>query len=297
MADVSSVELSAAQSSRLAATVLSHGWYQLAPFEWDERSGTLRRQEQLGNAVVDITVSQPSDGRVRLEVESPEPLGPDRHQELVERVRWMLGLDEDLGEFYDVCRADPRLAHVVQEYRGRLLRGSSVFEDAVKLICTTNTTWPQTRGMVDRLVSTLGTPSAVSHRNAFPSAVSIAEAGREVLRDQVRLGYRAPYIAELAERVTAGELDLESLPRATEPSEEIRRRLLQIKGVGPYAAASLLCLIGRYDYIGVDSWARKLVSTEFYAGASVTDRQVEETFAPYGRWRALAFWFYAWRET
>ena len=86
----------------------------------------------------------------------------------------------------------------------------------------------------------------------------------------MRVGYRAPSIHELAVRVASGELDLESLKTSDLPTLELRKELLKIKGVGPYAAANLLLILGRGDFIPVDSWALKLVSHEWYDGEPVT---------------------------
>ena len=76
--------------------------------------------------------------------------------------------------------------------------------------------------------------------------------------------------------------------------DELRKQLLSIKGVGPYAAATLLMLLGRYDFLPVDSWSFKLVSTEFHGGNPVGKAEVEAAFEQWGEWKALAYWFWDW---
>jgi 3-methyladenine DNA glycosylase/8-oxoguanine DNA glycosylase len=281
----------------LAATVRSHGWWQLPPFAWDEEHGILRRTEHLGEAVVELELRQAAADAIELGAESERPLSAAEWNELARRSRWMLAVDQDLGEFYELCRSEPRLAHVPAEGRGRFLRSSSLFEDTVKTICTTNTTWAQTKGMVRRLVERLGPSSALSEHHAFPTPLTIAGAGEGVLRDEVRLGYRAPYVHELSQQIAAGDLDLEALRTSDLPTAELRKQLLRIKGIGSYAAASLLMLVGRYDYIGVDSWAKKLVSKQFYDGQPVGEKEIQAAFEGFGKWRALAYWFYRYDET
>jgi 3-methyladenine DNA glycosylase/8-oxoguanine DNA glycosylase len=281
---------------RLALLAHSHGWSQLLPMLWDEEQGLLLRTEQLGTAAVELEFRQADDQAVELTVDSEAPLLRAECDAVVARARWMLAVDEDLAEFYRLCEMDPYLAHVPSEARGRLLRSPSVFEEAVKTICTTNTTWAQTKGMVRRLVEKLGQPSPVSVRSAFPGPEAIAAAGERVLKEEVRLGYRASYVRQLAQQVVTGELDLEAMRCSSEATPELRRQLLQIKGIGPYAAATLLVLLGRYDYIAVDSWARKLVSKHFYGGEPVGEKEIQAAFDGFGRWRALAYWFYRWDE-
>ena len=78
------------------------------------------------------------------------------------------------------------------------------------------------------------------------------------------------------------------------PTADLRKQLLALKGVGPYAAAHLLMLLGHYDAVPVDSWAIKLVSTEWYDGHPVSKKDVNAAFEKWGQWQALAYWFWDW---
>jgi 3-methyladenine DNA glycosylase/8-oxoguanine DNA glycosylase len=53
-------------------------------------------------------------------------------------------------------------------------------------------------------------------------------------------------------------------------------------------------LLGRYDFIPVDSWALKLVSHEWHSGKPVKPRDVEAAFAGWGEFKGLAYWFWDW---
>ena len=53
-----------------------------------------------------------------------------------------------------MARQSPAHMWVVEARFGRLLCGSTLFEDVVKIIATTNTTWQQTKRMVELLDST-----------------------------------------------------------------------------------------------------------------------------------------------
>ena len=106
------------------------------------------------------------------------------------------------------------------------------------------------------------------------------------------MGSRAPYVSELARRVESGDLDLAAMETADLPTPQLRKELLKIKGVGAYAAANLLMLLGRTDYIPIDSYALKVVSDEFHDGQPVTAADVEAAFARFGEWKGMAFWFW-----
>jgi N-glycosylase/DNA lyase len=131
---------------------------------------------------------------------------------------------------------------------------------------------------------------------AFPAPGALAKADEAALRTGPRLGYRAPYVLALARDVNSGALDLERLTQEGLPTPELRKRLLAIKGVGDYAAANLLMLLGRYDYVPIDSWALQMVSREWHAGAPVTAAEVRAAFGRFGAWQGLAYWFWKWSE-
>jgi 3-methyladenine DNA glycosylase/8-oxoguanine DNA glycosylase len=274
--------------------IQSHGWAQLLPFRAAPTGRELARIERTRAGQVVRLVMRPAAGTgVRVRV--TPPVDANTQAELRHQVRWMLDLDADLSEFYAQARREPQLAHVEAGAQGRILRAPTVFEDLVKTLLTTNTSWAGTRRMVGALVDRLGEPhpDAPSQR-AFPTPARVAAAGEEGLR-AMGLGYRAPFVADLARREVEGALHLEGLKDPRRSTEEIRRTLLALRGVGDYAAAEMLMLLGRYDYVPVDSWARKRVSEAWHAGAPVKNAAVEAAFERWGPWKGLAYWFWNWR--
>jgi len=285
------IEISAKQPFSLRSVVFSHGWIRLLPFEEDEEAGGFKYVLRLdGGRVVGIRVRQASSGVL---VETDDLIGGDERAQIVRDVTWMLGLDLDFSAFYAVARAEPKLAHVETEAKGRILRSPTLFEDTVKTMLTTNTAWSGTKRMVKALVENLGEPSPDEPgRRAFPTPGQLADADEKTLRNDIKLGYRAPYVLELAQKVASGDLDLETLRASDLPTQELYKRLLDIKGIGAYAAANLLMILGRYDFIPIDSWAVKTVSQEFHNGQPVGKADVEAAFERWGAWKGLAFWFW-----
>lgn len=285
--------LSAQRPFRLKTVINSHGWVQLAPFIHHEAQASFTYLLELAQGqVVELRVASSDDGVVITLVDG---LDNTAVAEISQKATWMLGLGQDFADFYAAAQHEPKLAQVKPNAQGRLLRSATIFEDVVKTILTTNTTWSGTIRMVKGLVDNFGAPLPDDPtRQAFPTPARLAEADVEVLRKAVKLGYRAPYVLELAQRVAAGELDLEVWKTAVLTTAELRHQLLALKGVGPYAAASLLMLLGHYDFVPVDSWAFKLVSHEWHNGEPIDKTQVEAAFAPWGRWKGLAYWFWDW---
>ncbi len=287
--------------------VRSHGWYQLTPFEYDEEASLLKYVMRLESGkVCEIKIREAPNG---VSIETNGKLSKAEAAELTDRVNWMLGLDMDFSAFYAASRWEPKLLQAEKMARGRVLRSPTFFEDVLKTILTTNTLWSATKRMNMNLIATFGDPLPVlsgglsaakagdeePDKKAFPTPASIAASSPEVLKEAVRVGYRAPAIHELAVRVASGELELESFKTSDLTTLELRKELLKIKGVGPYAAANLLMILGRSDFIPIDSWALKLVSHEWYDGEPVTPAQVEEHFEKWGEFKGLAYWFWDWK--
>jgi 3-methyladenine DNA glycosylase/8-oxoguanine DNA glycosylase len=287
------LELPARPPFSLATAVHSHGWVQLAPFGEDRAAGVLHCVIHLDSGrVVALEVREGGPG---VQVSPDTTLTGDEAAEVGRTVTWMLGLDQDFTDFYALAGDEPKLAAMEAQAQGRILRSPTLFEDTVKTILTTNTAWSGTIRMVRRLVDTYGAPLPTDpDRKAFPRPERLAAVDPEELRRAAGLGYRAPYVAELAGAVAGGSLDMEALRETDLPTPELRKQLLSIKGVGDYAAANLLMLLGRYDFLPVDSWALRVVSHEWHGGEPIGRSEVEEAFQAWGPWRGLAYWFWDW---
>ena len=129
----------------------------------------------------------------------------------------------------------------------------------------------------------------------------MAAAGADFYAGVARAGYRGPYLRTIAARVAAGELDLEALLAADRdelPDEEVASILLALPGVGPYAAAHIMMLLGRHSRLVLDSWTRPKYARLMGKpkGRLVADRTIERRFRRYGRYAGLAFWLFLTRD-
>ncbi|MGH7566637.1 MAG: DNA-3-methyladenine glycosylase family protein [Gemmatimonadota bacterium] len=282
----------------LPATVYSHGWCMLAPNRTDPEERTLERAWAVDGGAARIRVSQPSGpgGRVLMEVVagrgSRAGLVPATWGRVEQDVRHMLRLDEDLSGFHARCRlAGPPFDRAAANGFGRLLRSPTLFEDVVKVLATTNTTWSGTIAMVEKLVDLVG-------RGAFPDPREVAALGVARLRDRARWGYRAAYLAGLAEAVASGELDLGAWERWDGSTADLEQEIRRVPGLGPYAAAQVLTLLGRYDRIGVDTVFRSFVKRTHFPRARkpVSDRRLLAVYDRWGEWKMLGYWFEVWTD-
>ncbi|MGH3104615.1 MAG: DNA-3-methyladenine glycosylase family protein [Gaiellaceae bacterium] len=273
-------------------TLASHGVAELPPATVDEEARTLDVTLAVDGSARMVRIAQGRPGHARVSLHGREAAATERTA-VRSTVRHMLRLDEDLSGFYALVADDPDLAWVAAG-AGRMLRSPTVFEDVVKTVCTTNCAWSGTVRMVRALVDNLGVEG--DGERAFPTPSAMAEAGEEFYREVARTGYRGPYLRAIAAAVAEGSLDLEELDGRTDvPDEEVVARLLALPGVGPYAAAHVMMLLGRYSRLILDSWTRPKYAS-LLGSKQVADRTIERRFRRYREYAGLAFWLYLTRD-
>lgn len=238
----------------------------LAPFEWLEDCETLRWSALIGGEAHTLTVSQACPGGLEVSV-----TGDANSEEVEQCVRRVLMLDWNAFEAARVAeRCDQRVASMIEAGGGRLLRGSSAFEDVVKTICTINTSWSNTQSMIHRLTK-------LSEVGAFPSPSEILTVGADGLRREAHVGYRADTIMTVAKLAHKETLDDVAI-----------YRLADLRGLGPYATAHISVLRGDYSVIPVDSEVRSYCVRHLGMRQPDTDT-VHDHFSAWGSYRFLGY--------
>lgn len=236
------IDLATTPRYSLAKTVVSHGWLNLVPFRWDEVSQVLHRIEYVGARAYRLAIRQPSREYVSVTCSHvnarARAMGDSERRLLGERVVRMLSTDEDTSALLKLSRdINPAVAEQVAHGGGRLLRGSTLFEDAVKTLFTTNASWRFTQLMVMNIVDAFGIGGA------FPSPEELRGVTEQALRERVRCGYRARALVALVHRFLNG----------TEELDGVQGPLF---GFGDYASSHLEVLQHRYGRIPIDSEVR-----------------------------------------
>lgn len=280
------------------STVWSSGWCVLAPFSSDyDRCALEYRYRLPGGYATQVELRQPggrgkpvvarvTGGRgARLGLSSAE------WSAVRSATRHFLRLDDDLEPFYARCRDEGEpFVHAERTGFGRLMRSPTLFEDIVKILATTNTTWAGTKSMVANLVSLAGA------NGVFPTPERVVAIGAKQLRDQGRWGYRAEPLARIARAAATDRLDFGRWESWDGSTADLEAEILELPGIGPYAAAHVLAVLGRYDRIGLDTVFRGFVRERYFPRARkpVSDKRMLQIYDKWGEWRALAYWFDLW---
>ncbi|HEX2029947.1 MAG TPA: Fe-S cluster assembly protein HesB, partial [Actinomycetota bacterium] len=100
-----------------------------------------------------------------------------------------------------------------------------------------------------------------------------------------------------ARSVAEGAVDLESLASPGGLSDdEVEARLVALPGIGPYAAAHVMLVLGRYSRLILDSWTRPKFARVRGSRRPASDAAILRRFRRYGAWAGLAFWLYLTRD-
>src|SRR5215510_2111927 len=277
-------------------TAFSHGWCALQPFVLNRPRRRLTRVLRSSQGPVLVEMGSDDPGTLELTIRSHNSLSTSDVTALKKQVAVILRLDESLESFYATLgrvAANGEFDWIRKERAGRLLRSPDLFEDVVKMICTTNCAWSATERMVENLVNKLGIRFDNEHAD-FPTAKQVAGASEAFLVREIRTGYRSSYLLELARGVASGEVNFSDWLPLKE--DELYKKILGIKGVGPYAAGNLMRLMGHYRHLALDSWCRPQYSKIHRNGRKVSDKTIIRHYGKYGQWSGLVLWLDLTRE-
>ena len=129
----------------LYMTCHAHGWKNLAPFSWDDEKHSLRFAAMVDNQSVDIAATQ-SEKTVKATLTSHQKLEISSKSKAKAIISRSLGLDIDTSELLNaVKKIGPEYVKLIKKGAGRLLRASTLWEDAAKTLFTTNCSWSLTQ--------------------------------------------------------------------------------------------------------------------------------------------------------
>lgn len=177
-----------------------------------------------------------------------------------------LGADESLEDIETVLRRDRILRRILPQTTGIALMRQDPWECLVSFVISAYNNIPKIELTLDRLSRRFG--------GSFPSPEALAGARLRDLRSCL-LGYRAPYLSNVARQVSAGMFML-SEP-AELPYHEARRLLLTLSGVGHKVAdCVLLFAYGKGEAFPVDVWVKRAVERWYLNGRPATETRIRE---------------------
>ena len=164
-----------------------------------------------------------------------------------------------------IVRADPRLEDIIEKHPGIRILNQEFFETLISFIISQNKQIPQIKQVVRNLSEMYGTPvprSDMPGAHLFPTKEELKRATDEGIRS-CKAGFRAPYILDAVDKVSTGVVVEEDL--MVMPTDEARKSLMQIKGVGEKVANCVLLFgLGRRETFPVDVWMKRIMEHMYF---------------------------------
>jgi 3-methyladenine DNA glycosylase/8-oxoguanine DNA glycosylase len=212
------------------------------------------------------------------------PAGADQLERAIERMRFVLGLDYDLGEFHQRFRRDALVGPLIRRMpsfrpRLRVWPWEALSAAVVGQLIEAHRAVTIERRIVGRWGPRLGEGREAPRD--VPAAAVIAGRAPAELAAMDLAPNRAAALRRVALVVASGRCPLDS-PRA-------EGRLLAIPGIGPWTV-QCLALFGRGDMDSLpagDLGYIKLVGRLAGLGRRASVAEVEEFYAPYEPFRGL----------
>jgi 3-methyladenine DNA glycosylase/8-oxoguanine DNA glycosylase len=214
----------------------------------------------------------------------------------IARMRFALGVDDDLREFHARFRDDALIGRSLRMRPWlRVDRRPQPLEALVWAVCEQLIEYERAAAIQWRLVRRLGrrwseedAEGWASGLRDLPTAAKIGGTAPAVLESCDLSGARAIALRAAAREVASGRVELHG-----EEPERGWRRLRAIPGIGAWTVEMLaLRGQGRYDQLPAgDLGLLKLVGRILSGGdprARADEAQVREMFEPYGEWAGLA---------
>jgi len=236
----------------LSATCHAHGWRYLAPFHWDESRGAISFALLVNDRAVDVFACQ-RRARLSAHVHSGSKLRESEKLYVRHCIKRALDLDTDIAALLVLANSiDKRLARLVKNGAGRMLRSPTAWEDAAKTLFTTNCSWSLTTKMAQSACSVGFAPASPAGRFPFPAPATIAALTEAHLKKKLSVGYRAGYLRRLAAAFSP-EGPLHGVDLARLGPLTAQTLLTSLAGFGPYATNHMMLLSGYYREIPVDT--------------------------------------------
>jgi 3-methyladenine DNA glycosylase/8-oxoguanine DNA glycosylase len=250
------------------------------------RGGVLERLLHVDGRPTVVRVAQPGERRVIFGAWARDR---EDARAAIERMRFALGVDDDLRRFYDRHRDDPLIGPSLRRRPWlRIARRPIAFEALAWAVCEQLIESRRAAAIEARIVRALGPHDAASGLRDVPPAAALARCAPARLESWDLSGRRALALVRVAREVAAGRIALEDGDH-----DRAWRRLLAIPTIGRWTVEILaLHGQGRLDVVPAgDLNLLKLVGRWRSGGdpaARAEEDDVRALFERYGAWRGLA---------
>lgn len=224
------------------------------------------------------------------------------HSDAEEYVREVFRLNENYQQIHQaIIENDPNgvIEEAIEEFRGLRVVNEPLFPTLISFLCSPQIGVEHIHEMVQKLSAQYGDSVVIAGHeySAFPSVHQLTGVTEDELKE-LKLGYRAEYVAETVTAIDSSSLPLETLH--SNPADA-RSHLQEYHGVGPKVVDCVLLYgDGRDSIVPVDTRIAQAVE-EYYPeytelSREEAARELEDLFGEYAGHAQLYLYHY-WQAT
>ena len=147
------------------------------------------------------------------------------------------------------------------------------WECLISFIISANNRIPMIKQVVKNLSQKFG-ESIDGGTYSFPTPERLAQASISDIME-CKAGFRAKYILSAAQMVHSQALDLCEIDNL--PSDDLRRALMQVNGVGAKVADCVMLLsYARGDVFPIDVWIRRIMQEHYFLGKEIPLAKIQD---------------------
>ncbi|MFX1317727.1 MAG: DNA-3-methyladenine glycosylase family protein [Promethearchaeota archaeon] len=258
-----------------------------------KKPGEFARCIPLDDQIIPVRVLQLNQGkRPRLQVQWPAQFGKN-HGAIITAIERMLGWDVDTSPVLTAIKKDPIIAYLHKPLQGlRPFSHPTFFEALVKAILQQQVSFRSANQVTRRLVVDYGPRCQLGEEQlfGFPTLEGLSALSEARLRE-CKLGFKAPYLVNLFEELTFGNLRLDEL--AELETSTIIERLDSLPGIGKWTAElAVLTGVRRLEVFPTDDLGiRQIISQLYLKGKPARRSDVELVAERWGGVRSLVLYF------
>ena len=162
----------------------------------------------------------------------------------------------------DLSKIDRNMATSIKYGSGIRILNQDLWEMIISFIISANNNIPRIKGIIERLSKKYGDEIKYNGNiyYTFPTAEQLKNVTAQGYR-KLGLGFRDVRLYETTKMINSKEIDLEKMKKNPN-TEEVRKQLLTLSGVGPKVANCILLFstLKRFEVFPIDVWVRRVMN-------------------------------------
>ena len=196
-------------------------------------------------------------------------------------------IERDYSAIKEVLTRDDDVMHNATAFASgiRILK-QEPFECLISFIISQNNRIPKIKQVIKNISQRYGN-QLDEGSYAFPTVEQLINVSEAELTER-KTGFRAKYIRDAVIKVHTGEIDFESFK--TMETEEVRKKLLTIFGVGPKVSdCFLLFSLSRHEVFPTDVWIKRIMQYYYFQDVETHIREIHSlAYDKYGDYAGMA---------